>query len=65
MLFSYNKIGIRNEFIYYICCTIILFLLFGHYNLTDILLSLLGDTIAFACLTLTRFIPSKTVINNP
>ena len=55
LLFLYNRNGLKNDIIFSLIATIIVFTFWGHFNYTDIILSLSGGLIAFLCLTIIRF----------
>ena len=59
LLFLYNRNGLKNDFIFSLIATIIVFTFWGHFNYTDIILSLSGGLIAFLCLTIIRFISKR------
>lgn len=56
LLFLYNKNGLKNDIIFSLIATIIVFTFWGHFNYTDITLSFSGGLISFFCLTIIRFI---------
>lgn len=60
LLFLYNKNGLKNDIIFSLIATIIVFTFWGHFNYTDIILSFLGGLIAFLCLTIIRLVKKKT-----
>lgn len=60
LLFLYNKNGLKNDIIYSLIATIIVFTFWGHFNYTDIILSFLGGLIAFLYLTIIRLVKKKT-----
>lgn len=59
LLFLYNKNGLKNDIIFSLIATIIVFTFWGHFNYTDIILSFLGGLIAFLCLTIIRLVKKK------
>lgn len=59
LLFLYNRNGLKNDIIFSLIATIIVFTFWEHFNYIDITLSFLGGLIAFLCLTIIRFISKR------